>query len=82
MKHIYLQKLKVLNKIKTASVCINAVVNTWLRGKDLNQRPPGYGPDELPDCSTPRCEYNNIQIIATLQGRKLPIICDFFSKTH
>ena len=25
-----------------------------LRGKDLNQRPPGYEPDELPDCSTPR----------------------------
>ena len=26
----------------------------WLRGKDLNQRPSGYEPDELPDCSTPR----------------------------
>ncbi len=25
-----------------------------LRGLDLNQRPPGYGPGELPDCSTPR----------------------------
>src|SRR5690606_28775645 len=26
----------------------------WLRGLDLNQRPSGYEPDELPSCSTPR----------------------------
>jgi hypothetical protein len=25
-----------------------------LRGQDLNLRPSGYEPDELPDCSTPR----------------------------
>ena len=30
----------------------------WLRGPDLNRRPSGYEPDELPSCSTPRptCE--------------------------
>ena len=25
----------------------------WWRGLDLNQRPLGYEPNELPDCSTP-----------------------------
>jgi hypothetical protein len=29
--------------------------SAWLRGLDLNQRPLGYEPNELPDCSTPRC---------------------------
>jgi hypothetical protein len=28
----------------------------WLRGRDLNPRPSGYEPDELPGCSTPRFE--------------------------
>ena len=27
---------------------------TWLRGRDLNPRPLGYEPNELPGCSTPR----------------------------
>ena len=26
----------------------------WERGLDLNQRFSGYGPDELPNCSTPQ----------------------------
>ena len=29
-------------------------IKSWLRGLDLNQRPSGYEPDELPGCSTPR----------------------------
>ena len=28
-----------------------------LRGQDLNLRPLGYEPSELPNCSTPRYDY-------------------------
>ena len=37
---------------KEKTVSKNRLV--WLREPDLNQRPSGYEPDELPDCSTPR----------------------------
>jgi hypothetical protein len=44
----------------------NSRRENWLRGLDLNQRPSGYEPDELPGCSTPRDEntwdINSLQI--------------------
>ena len=33
---------------------VGALSKGWLRGVDLNHRPLGYEPNELPDCSTPQ----------------------------
>ncbi len=32
---------------------LRAMIKNWLRGSDLNGRPQGYEPCELPGCSTP-----------------------------
>ena len=41
-------------KQKARRVKRRAFSGSWLRGTDLNGRPSGYEPDELPGCSTPR----------------------------
>ncbi len=45
--------------LRTPQELGSTVAFGWLRGLDLNQRPLGYEPNELPDCSTPRT--NNIR---------------------
>ena len=55
------------------------MVQIWLRGLDLNQRPFGYEPNELPDCSTPRCTvllYIINALLSTLFLEKL-FSCEF-----
>src|SRR5216684_4599366 len=60
--------LAILNDVNAIS-CRHAARENWLRGRDLNPRPSGYEPDELPGCSTPRLERFNYANVAN--GRKL-----------
>src|SRR5207248_876706 len=45
------------DKISHSEIRISKLRRGWLRGRDLNPRPLGYEPNELPDCSTPRQSY-------------------------
>jgi hypothetical protein len=40
-------------------VCLGSESAKWLRGRDLNPRPLGYEPNELPGCSTPQHDSND-----------------------
>ena len=44
MDALYL--LSYVGNLKT--ILFESFIFKWLRGKDLNLRPPGYEPDELP----------------------------------
>ena len=44
---VFQLKMRISKYLKSSSI-------KWLRELDLNQRPSGYEPDELPNCSIPR----------------------------
>ena len=48
---------ELLWNVSVGSTESHPTEENWLRGLDLNQRPSGYEPDELPGCSTPRRHY-------------------------
>src|SRR5437588_5199971 len=48
----------------------------WLRGVDLNHRPLGYEPNELPDCSTPQFDHKQCpRHRQTRQRHKILLAC-------
>src|SRR5258708_25461475 len=51
----------------------------WLRGVDLNHRPLGYEPNELPDCSTPQIDNNRAFTKRSNKKRFLLVFSSFFT---
>jgi hypothetical protein len=60
--------LAVLKNVNAISCQCGKLI--WLRGRDLNPRPSGYEPDELPGCSTPRLRVRIIAILNTKSNCK------------
>ena len=56
--------IKKARKHGLFKVSIHLVSPIWLRELDLNQRPSGYEPDELPNCSIPR--YSTVFLLLSL----------------
>ena len=58
---------------RRASQVLVSTMSFWLRGQDLNLRPLGYEPNELPDCSTPRQRgesYHRTTVSSLLSARR------------
>ena len=64
-------KTKKAPKFKTKKAPKFRCFVIWLRGPDLNRRPSGYEPDELPSCSTPRLRVRNILVSKIIARFKL-----------
>src|SRR5262245_54805532 len=45
----------------------------WWRGWDLNPRPSGYEPDELPYCSTPRRRRKTVATDRAVRNRPMAV---------
>ena len=55
---------KKFKKSKVDVTQIRYIHSIWLRGKDLNLRPPGYEPDELPTALPRDVNFAAMSIIA------------------